>query len=459
MLYCMQHEGDASRVMFTNRDLRKLIIPLIVEQVLMALMGAVDTVMVTSVGAAAISGVSLVDSINALVVDLLTALATGGAIICSQYLGRGDREHSSRAAQQVILASFTASLLIMAFCLATRSWLLRVIFGTVEPEVMENALIYFFITALSYPFVALFGAGSALYRSGGNSRISMIISVSTNILNIVGNAILIFAFNMGAAGAALSTLVSRIIAAVVILICLRRRDQVVEIGSYLRIRPDFHIIWLVLCVGLPTGIESGMFQFGKLVVQSTVSTLGTTAIAANAILAVMELFSSKPSMGIGFALMTVAGQCMGAGRPDEARYYIKKLTLWSAAVLLVTNWLIYFITPTVMRVSGLDPDAAKMAMQVLLVISIVKPIIWPMAFTPSNGTRAAGDARFNMIATSCTMWIFRVGLTTVLCRFMGVGLIGIWAGYMVDWLMRAAIFALRLRTEKWHSHHLIEDIE
>lgn len=444
--------------MFSNKALRRLIIPLIVEQVLMALMGAADTIMVTSISSAAISGVSLVDSINTLVIDLLTALATGGSIICSQYLGRRDRDHASNAARQVLLSSLAMSLAIMIFCLASRSWLLRVIFGRVEADVMSSAQIYFLITALSYPFIALFGASSAIYRAAGNSRISMIISVSSNILNIIGNAVFIYVFHLGVLGAALSTLISRVLSAAAILICQFRRGQEIDVGRLSELRPDFHVIWLVLCIGLPTGIENGMFQLGKLVVQSTVSTLGTTAIAANAMIAILELFSSKPSMAIGFALVTVAGQCMGAGRLDETRFYIKKLTVWSAVILFICTWLIYFITPIVTGIAGMAPDAADMTLKVMLISSIVKPILWPMAFTPMNGTRAAGDVKFNMIAASLTMWVFRVGLTTVLCRFCGVGLIGIWCGYYVDWFFRSIIFTWRLKSDKWHSHHLIEDI-
>ena len=444
--------------MFSSKDLRKLIIPLIIEQVLMALMGAVDTVMVTSIGSAAISGVSLVDSINTLVIDVFTALATGGSIICSQYLGRRDKSHAGNAARQVLLSAFALSSFVMVVCLVLRKWLLAVIFGTVEPAVMDSACTYFLVTAMSYPFIALFGASSALYRAAGNSRISMIISVSSNVLNIIGNTLLIYVFRLGVLGAAISTLVSRVASSVAILICQFRPGQDIQLGKLTDIRPDFKVIWLVLCIGLPTGIENSMFQLGKLVVQSTVSTLGTTAIAANAMVAILEMFSSKPSMAIGYGLTAIVGQCMGAGRLDEAKKYIKQLTILSAVVLFFTNWLIYFAAPGVAKISGMEPESEHMMISVLLVISILKPFLWPMAFTPMNGTRAAGDVKFNMIAASLSMWIFRVGLTTALCRFFGVGLIGIWCGYFVDWAVRSIVFSLRLKSDKWHSHHLIEDI-
>ena len=442
--------------LFSNRDLRKLVIPMIIEQVLSALMGTADTMMVASVGSAAISGVSLVDSINKLVIFLFTALATGGTIICSQYLGHGDKSRSDEAGRQVILASFILSAVVTVFCLSLHEWLLRIIFGTVEADVMTNAVSYFRITVFTYPFLALFSASSALYRAGGNSRLPMNISVCCNLLNIAGNAFLIFGLKMGAAGAALSTLISQIIAAAAILICQSRPGQAVDVGRLSRIRPNMRMIWLVLCVGLPTGVENAMFQFGKLVVQSTVSSLGTVSIAANAMVATLELFTSMPSQAIGLALVTVAGQCIGAGEIEQAKFYTKKLTLWSLVILIITNWLIYFVTPFITRVSGMEPAAAEMTVHVMLIISIIKPFLWTFAFTPPNGMRAAGDVKFNMIVSSVSMWIFRVGLTTVLCRFMNAGLVGIWCGYFADWTVRAIVFFFRFKSPKWYQHHIID---
>ena len=442
-------------MMFSNRDLRKLLIPLIAEQVLTSMMGIVDTMMVSNVGSAAVSGVSLVDSINKLVLFLFTALAAGGTIVCSQYLGRQDKAHADRAARQVLLSALALGLLVMALCLGFRKGLLRLIFGTVEQDVMEAAEVYFLITAFYYPFIALFNASSALYRAAGNSRLPMIVSVSCNGLNVVGNAVLMFGFGMGVKGAAISTTVSVAIAAVVMLCFQRRPRQSIEVGPLRAIRPDFRMIWLVLSIGIPTSVENAMFQLGKLMVQSTVSTLGTTAIAANAIVVVIEFLTSMPSQAIGIGLMTVAGQCIGAGKLDEAKYYLKKLTVWSTAVLFLTNWGIYFLTGPICALAGLEPAAREMTMRVMLAISVVKPFLWALAFVPANGMRAAGDVRFSMWVSVISMWFFRVGLTTVLCRVLGVGLIGIWCGYFADWGVRSIVFALRYRSGKWAEKHVI----
>jgi putative MATE family efflux protein len=443
--------------MFSNQSLRRLLIPLIVEQLLTSLMGTVDTMMVSNVGSAAISGVSLVDSINKLILFLFTALATGGAIVCSQYLGREDKARSDQAARQVLLSALALGILAAAVCLVFRRGMLRLIFGQVEQDVMDAAQVYFLFTAFSYPFIALFNASSALYRATGNTRLPMAVSLISNGLNVVGNALLMFVFHFGVAGAAISTLVSFILAAVVMLIFQRRPGQQIEIGPLTALRPDWRMIARVLRIGLPTGIENAMFQFGKLVVQSTVSTLGTAAIAANAVIVVLENTSSMPSTAIGTGMMTVAGQCIGAGRMDEAKGYIKKLTGWGAVVLLFADWLIFALTFPVVKLAGMETAAAALTIHIMLVISVVKPVLWPLSFLPINGMRAAGDVKFGMITSTISMWVFRVGLTTVLCRFLGVGLMGIWYGYFADWTVRSVVFLLRYISGAWTRHKVIEE--
>ena len=443
-------------MMFSNRDLRKLLVPLIIEQMLTSLIGTVDTMMVSNLGSAPVSGVALVDSINKLVIFLFTALATGGTIVCSQYIGRRDLRNANSAARQVILSAFSLSLIIASPAYFLRGGILRLIFGSVEPAVMEAASAYFRVTIFAYPFIALFGATSALYRASGNARLPMKVSLFANLINIVGNAVLMFVFDMGVVGAGLATLCSNAFAAITMLILLRRSGQTFDIGRYSAIRPDFHMIWLVLCIGIPSGIENAMFQFGKLAVQSTVSTLGTTAMAANAIVAAIELMTSMPSQAVATGLMTVVGQCMGAGKPDQAKYYIKKLTVWSFCILFVLNWLAMAATPMVTHLAGMDAATAEMTVDTMLFISILKPVFWMCAFVPASGMRAAGDVKFGMVVSTCTMWILRVGLSTLLCRHFGVGLVGIWWGFFADWTARSIAFILRYRSGKWAKQKVID---
>ncbi|MBR4953142.1 MAG: MATE family efflux transporter, partial [Oscillospiraceae bacterium] len=286
--------------MYSGRDLRKLMIPFMIQEILIALMGTVDTLMVSNIGAAAISGVSLVDSVNKLVNYLFLAVSTGGTIICAQYLGQHNTKSSNRVARQMLLSALALSLTVMAVCLIFRKGLLGLIFGQVEADVMASAQTYLLITAIGYPFSAIFSASSAVFRASGNSRLPMIISVCSNIFNIFGNYVALFVLKWGVAGAALSTVVSQFGSATAMLIFLRRGSEFIDIGTYHSIRPDGRMIWLIVSVGFPTAIENAMFQFGKLMVQSTVSTLGTAAISANAIVVVLELLTSEPSIGICF---------------------------------------------------------------------------------------------------------------------------------------------------------------
>ncbi len=440
---------------FSNKQLRMLLIPLMIEQFLTSLIGSVDTIMVSNLGDAAVSGVALVDSITKLVIFLFTALATGGTIVCSQYIGRRDRLNANRAAGQLLLGAFALSVAIAAVCALFRDGILRLIFGSVERSVFDAASAYFQIVIISYPFVALFGAGAALYRASGNSRLPMKISLIANLINIVGNALLMFVFHMGVRGAATATLASNVFAAVTMLTFLRRPGQSIDIGAYRKLRPDMTILVLVLSIGIPSGIENAMFQFGKLAVQSTVSTLGTTAMAASAIVCTLELFTSMPSQAIATGLMTVAGQCIGAGKSDEAAHYIKKLTRWSFFVMVTLNWLIMALTPLVIKLAGMDAESAEICMETMWFISIMKPLLWAWAFVPVSGMRAAGDVKYGMIVSICTMWILRVGLSTALCRFFDFGLIGIWLGYAADWGLRSALFMWRFRSGKWKEKRVI----
>lgn len=446
---------DGSDLLFPTKKLWTLLIPLIIEQMLNSFMGMADTLMVSRVGAQAVSAVSLVDSMNNLVLQVFAAMAAGAAIICSQYLGRRDEKGSNDAARQIVLTVTVVSVSLMIVCVAARKPLLNLVFGSVEPAVMENAQIYFLITALSYPFIALFQAGAAFYRSCGNSRFPMKISLYANLMNIAGNAILIFVFKMGAAGAALSTLASRIICAVTVFYFLRKPGNVIQVKNYLSIRPDFKLIWKILAIGIPSGIENGMFQFGKLAIQSTVSSLGTAAIAAQAMTIIFENLNGMAACGIGIGLMTVAGQAVGAGRNEEAKYYIVKLSIYAEAAIAVSCILVYLAARPVTFLAGMSEESTALCLSMTLAITIAKPIVWVPSFIPAYGLRAAGDVKFSMITATCTMWLCRVALSVFLMRVVKTGPIGVWLGMFADWTVRSVIFTIRFKSGKWLEHHVL----
>lgn len=441
---------------FSNRDLGILLVPLVVEQILNSLMGTADSMMVSNVGSAAISAVSLVDSINVLVIQAFYALAAGGTIVCSQYIGQKDKKNAEESARQLVFVVAFISTVIMAICLLLRRPLLRLIFGSVEADVMEAAQIYFFYTAISFPFIALYDAGSSIYRAQGNTRLPMSIALVSNCLNIAGNGVLIWNFHLGVAGAAIATLASRAISAILVFGFLRNKKQLIAVRDYLHIRPDGRRIKRILSLGIPNGIENAMFQFGKLAIQSTVSTLGTVAIAAQAMTNILENLNGIAAIGIGIGMMTVVGQCLGAGRKDEAIYYIKKLTILAEIVIIVSCALVFLATKPVTVLGGMEPESAKLCLYMVGWISLVKPIVWSLAFIPAYGMRAAGDVRFSMITSCICMWVFRVSLCIYLCRAHGFGPIAVWIGMFTDWTIRGIIFTVRFMSRRWLEHKVLD---
>lgn len=441
--------------MFTNRMIRNLLVPVVLEQLLNSIMGTADTMMVSNVGSAAISAVSLVDSINILVIQAFSALAAGGAIVCAQYIGQQNKERANESARQVLFIITLISVIVSAICLGFKKPLLRLIFGSVEADVMRASEIYFFYTALSFPFIAMYDAAASIFRAQDNTRGPMTISMISNIMNIVGNAIMIWGFHLGVAGAAIATLVSRIFCAVVVLIQLRRDRQPIVVRDYLKIRPDWPMIGRILGIGIPSGIENSMFQLGKLAIQSTVSTLGTVAIAAQAMTNILENLNGIAGIGIGVGLMTIVGQCMGANRKDEAVYYIKKLS-WIAEVVIIISCLsVFALTRPITMLGGMEHTSATMCWHMTMWITIVKPIVWVPAFVPAYGLRAAGDVKFSMISSCAVMWLCRFCLCVLLIRVLGFGPMGVWIGMFADWTVRAALFIWRFHSRKWLEHKVI----
>lgn len=443
--------------LFSNRDLRKLLVPIIVEQLLNSLMGTADTVMVSNVGPEAISAVSLVDSINVLIIQAFSALAAGGTILCSHYMGTKDRKGANHCAGQVTMVITCIAVVMTVLGLCFKTPLLRGIFGAVEPAVMEASQTYFFYTLLSFPFIALYDAGSSIFRAQENTRTPMVISILSNLMNIGGNALLIWGFHMGVAGAAIATLVSRIFCAAAVMWKLKNPKLLISVRDYRKLRPDFSVIRRVLALGIPSGIENGMFQFGKLAIQSTVSSMGTTAIAAQAMTNIMESVNGVGGIGVGIGLMTIVGECMGAGRKDEAAYYIKKLTVIGEAVIIASCLAVYAIARPVTVLGGMEAESARLCVQLVGLITIVKPLVWALSFIPAYGLRAAGDVKFSMITSCVTMWMFRVTLCVFLVRAFGLGPIAVWIGMFADWTIRGIVFTLRFLSGQWSRHKVLSE--
>ncbi len=446
---------ESQKHIFSNKQLLMLLLPIIAEQLLNSLMGTVDSIMVSNVGSEAISAVSLVDSINMLVIQAFAALSTGGVIICANFVGQGNKEKAEDYARQLSLVALFLSSAIAILCLVFSSNLLGLIFGTVDELVMSDAQVYFFFTIISFPFIALYSSGSAIYRAQGITKLPMVISIISNLINIFGNAWLIWGVGLGVEGAAIATLASRVFSAVLIYIFLHRKNQIVSVRNYLSIRPEWKKIKSILLLGIPNGIENSMFQFGKLAIQSTVSTLGTAAMAAQAMTNILESVNGIAGIGIGIGLMTIVGQCIGAGRKDEAIYYVKKMIIWGEIAIIISCALVYALTGPVTVLGGMTAESASMCMYMMGWITAIKPIVWTMSFVPAYGMRAAGDVKFSMITSTVTMWLLRVSLCMILCRFFGFGPIAVWIGMFTDWTARSIIFTIRFKSGKWLEHRII----
>lgn len=445
-----------SSLLFSRDALLRLIIPLVIEQLLLMTVGMADTVMVTTSGEAAVSGVSLVDNINTLIIQVFSALSTGGAVVVSQYLGRQDTDNAKAASKQLLYAMCALSLLLMGAALVLRQHILALIFGRVEADVMENALVYFLLTATAYPFMGIYNAGAALFRAMGNSKVSMFCSLVVNVINITVNAVLIFGFGMGVMGAALASLVSRAIACAVVLYLLQKPDCALRVDSLRAMAPNGGLIRRILRVGIPAGIENGMFQIGKLSVSSLTSTLGTAAIAANAVANTTTTFLNIPANAVGMAALTVVGQCLGAGEKEQAVYYSRRLMLTAYCGAWVMNLSAFFFANRfAVSLFNLSPEAQAMALDIMVWFNIVSLFVWPSSFTLPNILRAAGDARFTMTVSIVSMWAFRVGFCYLCVLAFHGGLLAIWMGMYLDWAFRSLCFFVRFVRGKWLEQQVI----
>ena len=446
---------DTQKHLFDNKKMAVLLIPLAIDQLLNSFMGTVDTLVVSNLGSAAISAVSLVDSINILIVQAFFALASGGTVVCSHYLGCKKEKHAKEAAKQLIFITFIMSVIIAGLCLAFNGPILKLIFGDVEPAVMTNAKTYFFFSAISYPFIALYDDGSSIFRAQENSRLPMLISIWANVLNLVLNLVFVWVFRWGVAGSASATMIARIFSMLAVMYRLRNPELEISLKNYFSIRPDWGEIRRILHIGIPSGVENSMFQFGKLAIQSTVSLMGTVAIAAQGMTNIIENLNGILAMGVGVGLMTVVGETLGAGRKEEAVYYIKKLCVIAEAVVIVSCLVMYALVRPITHFGGMEPASAKMCIFMVTWITIVKPLVWVMAFIPAYGLRAAGDVKFSMTVSVLSMWLCRVTLAMILARVFHMGPMAVWIGMFTDWTIRCVIFTIRFKNRKWLNHQVI----
>lgn len=443
-------------MMFSNRDLRKLIVPLVVESVLSMLVGMSDTVMVSAAGEAALSGVSIVNEVNTLMIVIFTSLSSGGAVIVSQYLGAKDEEKARLAGGQLVQVATCFSLFLGVLCAVFNRELLGLLYGSIEADVMECAREYLIITALSFPFLGLYNACSALFRSRNETRITMHASVIMNAINVVGNAIGVFVLHLGVAGVAYPTLISRAVAALVLLISAFRDTNNVHLTkeSIFTFHKDTQK--KILSIAVPNAIENGLFQLGRVLVTSIVTGFGTTQIAANGAANSIATMLYLTDNAMELAIVTVIGHCVGANDYEQAHYYMVKMVKIAMAMAWVSSGITFIVLKPALSLFGLNAEGNQLVTQIILSDCIATGLLHSVAFVLSNGIRAAGDARYTMVCGVLSMFCARLFGSYILGSVLGLGVYGTWLATFLDWLVRIVCFSIRYKSDAWTKFRTVE---
>ena len=442
-------------MIYSNRALKRLLLPLVIEQVLVMLVGMVDTVMVASAGEAAVSGVALVDMVNYLIITVMAALTTGGSVIISQYAGSRQPEQAERSAGQLMTATLLLSAAILAVCLLGRDAILRLFFGSVEADVMAAAQTYFMITACSFPFLGIYDAGAALYRVMGKTSVTMYVSLAMNVVNVAGDFIGVSVLHAGVAGVAVPTLLSRAFAAVVMSRLAFRRQNSIPLYWHHILVWDTPIIHRILRIAVPNGVENGLFALGKVLVTSIVAGFGTVQIAANGVANSVDQIAVIVVNAVNLAMVPVVGQCVGASDYTQVAHYTEKLMRISYLFTAVLGLAVRVLLPVLLPLYGLSADTLRLAALLIVLHNALALLLHPTSFNLANSLRAAGDARFTMIVGICSMIVFRLGSALLFGKLLRLRIVGVWIAMGMDWLARSIAFTIRYKSGKWKEKRAI----
>lgn len=436
-------------MLFTKKELNRLIIPLLIEQLLAVAVGMVDIVMISGVGEAAVSGVSLVDNINVLLIGLFSALATGGAVTAGQMLGQKDVKRACVAANQLIFFIGVFAVAVMILVIIGHNFILTRVFGKIDQDVMSAAKTYLLITAISILPLAIYNGCAALFRSMGNSKITMWVSLIMNIIHVMGNTVLIFGFQLGVKGAALSTLFAKTCAATIIMIMIFNKKNLIHLDKNFEFRFQKEIIKKILYIGVPNGLENSIFQLGKILILSLVSACGTYAIAANAVAGNLAVLNVLPGTAIGLAMLSVISRCVGAGDFEQAKYYTRKLMVKIHVYIGAISLVLFIGAPVIVQIYNLSDLASSTTVQLIRWHAIMAFLYWPESFSLPNTLRASNDVTFTMGISILSMWIFRISCCYLLVNVFHMGVLGVWVAMTIDWLFRAIVFVIRYIGGKW----------
>lgn len=446
----IKEKGDTNTVVteFTNKDLCRLFIPLIIEQFLTYLVGLFDSIMVAKVGETAVSGVSLVEFTMQLILSFFIALSTGGAIIAGQYLGRKDNERANKTSNQLIWFTGIMGVAVMILMYLLKSMIFKILFGKIELEVYQNANTYYLIVVASIPFIALYNSGAAIFRTMGNSKLPMQVMFILNILNIIGNYTLIYILGFGVEGAAIPTLCARIGAATIILYLLLNKKYILNLKKSLKYKLDLKIIKEILGIGIPYGLENGMFYLGRLIIVSLVASFGTASIAANSVAQTIAMFQVLPGMAIGLGLTVIISRYIGMRDYQNVRYQTKRILIIIYSLFIITCIIVLFLLPSILKIYNLSEQATLWTYQLVWGHALML-FIWPLAYTLPVTFRAAGDAKFPMLISTGTMIFCRIFLAFIFALYFNMGMIGTWVAMFLEWIIKGIIFTWRYLGNKW----------
>ncbi len=444
-----------ARRIFSNGDLKSLIVPLFMEQLLAVLVGVADTFMVSYAGEAAVSGVSLVNMFNTIFIYLFSALAAGGAIVVSQYIGSKDQVNGNLSSGQLLMTSTVFSLFITGVVLVLNRQLLKLLFGEVEPDVMEACVTYLQISAYSYPALAVYNAGAAMHRSMGKTNVTMYLSLASNGINVAGNAVGVFLLHAGVAGVAYPSLIARAFSAVAITwLCFQK-------GNAIRLEKQHIFLWdkamvrRILGIAIPNGIENGLFQLAKVALSSITALFGTAQIAANGVAQSFWSVAALMGTAMGLGFVTVTGQCVGAGDKEAAEYYMRKLLKLTFVSSIIWNGLILAVTPIVLKGYALSAEASGLVVILVIIHNLFNAVCFPLSGALSNGLRAAGDVKFTMYVSLISTVAGRVLFSVIFAVWMNMGVIGVAFAMCLDWGIRAVIFWIRFVKGSWKKFSVI----
>ncbi|MGM9942193.1 MAG: MATE family efflux transporter [Bulleidia sp.] len=442
-------------MMYDRNALRKLIVPLVIEQILVMVVGMADTMMVSQAGEAAVSGVGLVDMLNNLVITVLAAVAAGGAVIISQYIGNGDPEHADTASSQLMTITAVVSVVIMAVCLLFRQSILNLFFGSIEADVMNACMTYFLITALSFPFLGIYNSASALFRSIGKTDVTMKVSLLMNTINVVGNYIGVIVLKAAVVGVAIPTLISRIIAAGIMSVLSLDSRNTVHVSMQEAFSVHSDMIRRILRIAVPNGIENGLFTLGRVLVTGIVAMFGTSQIAANSVAGSIDQIAIVVVNAINLGIVTVVGQCVGAGDYEQASYYIRKLMKTAGLITAGIGGLVIAALPLLLNIYSLSEETRSYVFILVIMHNIMACLLHPTSFVLPNGLRAAGDVKYSMYVGIASMVVFRLGTAVLFGIFFHLGIIGVWIAMGADWFCRSVCFVYRFQKGTWKNRRVI----